>query len=443
MDIVGKSKVLRGILACLLLVLALVIPFGVWRSVARESVAPVQSQNLVPAGQLQASLPRLEGAVLPTETAPAAPTPAPEEAPMRETRALWVSRWDFKENQDVQAIVDKAASANMNVILFQVRGQADALYRSDLEPWAADLTGTLGQDPGYDPLAELVEAAHAKGIEVHAWFNVYPAWMGQKEPPASVTPTPMYHDFNARYQSEWLQWRDGKPMRLGDEGYLWANPAHPAVADRVVAVSKDLLTRYPLDGLHLDYIRYAGPEYSDDPLSNRAYAEAVANEPGLSRADWQRAQVTGLVQRLRDEVLPVRPGARLTTTAWPVYQDRWGWYRQRDGYGAFYQDSQRWAREGVVSGIMPMIYGMTVHDHVDRFETLTRDYVDGSRPGGVIVGIGADYESFSAIAERIEIARQAGARGQALFSYRALDQHNHWSALRAGPYRQPAEPNWP
>jgi uncharacterized lipoprotein YddW (UPF0748 family) len=355
---------------------------------------------------------------------------------------MWVSRWDLKEHSDVQAIVDKAASANINVILFQVRGQADALYRSDLEPWAADLTGTLGQDPGHDPLAELIDAAHAKGIEVQAWFNVYPVWMGDTAPPASVVPTPMYHDFNARYQDEWLQWRGGQPMRLGDEGYLWANPAHPAVADRVVEVSKDLLSRYPLDGLHLDYIRYAGPEYSDDPVSNQAYADAAAKDPGLSRDDWQRAQVTGLVQRLRDEAMPVRPGARLTTTAWPVYQDRWGWYKQRDGYGAFYQDSQRWSREGIVSGIMPMIYGMTVDDHVDRFEALARDYVDGSQPGGVIVGISADYDSFAPVAQRIEIARQAGARGQALFSFRALDEHNYWPALREGPYQQPAEPNW-
>lgn len=362
---------------------------------------------------------------------------------MRETRALWVSRWDFKDHPDVQAIVDKADRANMNVILFQVRGTADALYPSGLEPWAADLTGTLGQDPGFDPLDELVTAAHARGIEVHAWVNVYPVWMGKTAPAESATPKPMFHDFNARYGDDWLQWQGAKPMRLGDEGYLWANPAHPAVGDRVVAVSKDLLRRYPLDGLHLDYVRYAGAEYSQDPVSNQAYAQAQAQNPELSRADWQRAQVTGLVQRVRDEALPERPGARLTTTAWPVYQDRWGWYKNKDGYGAFYQDSQRWAREGVVSGIMPMIYGVTVHDHLDRFEALARDYVGGSQPGGVVVGIGADYDSFSAIAERIEVARQAGAKGQALFSYRALDQHDYWSALGDGPYQQPAVPDWP
>jgi len=376
--------------------------------------------------------------------APADPaSPASTAAPLRETRALWVSRWDFKDSPDVQAIVDKAAYAHLNTILFQVRGQADAMYPSSLEPWAAELTGTFGRDPGYDPLAELIERAHAKGLEVQAWVNVYPVWRGNSPPPASVTPTPMYQDFSARYGQEWLQWKDGQPMALGQESYLAANPAHPAVRERVVAVCKDLLSRYALDGLHLDYVRYSGADYSDDPLSNREYAAALAQNPGLSRADWQRAQVTALVQQVCDEALPLRPGARLTTTAWPVYQDRWGWYDHKDGYGAYYQDSQAWARSGLVSAILPMIYGPTVHNYPDRYQALAQDYVEGSRPGAVILGVDADYDSFAEISRQIAVARQLGARGEALFSYGALNQHGFWQALHDGPYREPAAPDWP
>ena len=147
---------------------------------------------------------------------PSEPTPQPTEAVLHETRALWVSRWDL-ENTDVQTVVDKAAAAHFNVIFFQVRGTADALYPSDLEPWSAGLTGTLGKDPGYDPLAELIQRAHARGIEVHAWINVYPVWMGKTPPPATAQPTPMYYDFTSRYGDDWLQWRDGQPMRLGQE----------------------------------------------------------------------------------------------------------------------------------------------------------------------------------------------------------------------------------
>lgn len=363
-------------------------------------------------------------------------------AQARETRALWVSRFDFQTEEEVRTIVERAAGANFNTIFFQVRGTADALYRPGLEPWSAALTGTLGRDPGYDPLGTMLELAHARGLEVHAWVNVYPAWSGSSPPPM-VEPTPMYHEFNSRYGDEWVQWTEAGPIQLGGEDYLYANPAHPAVVERVVAVCRDILSRYPVDGLHLDYARYAGPEYSFDPLSEREYARATAERPGLTRADWQREQVTGLVQRVRDEALPARPGARLSSTAWPVYIDRWGWFLGRSGYDAYYQDSQGWARNRLVSAITPMLYSPTVHDHPDRFETLGQDYVNGAQPGAVFLGIGADYDSFDPIAERIEISRRLDARGQGFFSYTGLEERDYWDDLRAGPYREPAEPNWP
>jgi len=377
------------------------------------------------------------------EVAPTAtPAPSPTAALPRETRAVWVSRWDLKSHSDVDQIVAQVAGAHMNTIFFQVRGQADALYTPGLEPWSAVLGGALGRDPGWDPLAEMIARAHAAGIQVFAWVNAYTAWMGDTPPPA-VTPRPMYLDFNARYGNRWLQWQGSQPPRLAAGQYLWANPAHPAVADRIVAVCKDLLSRYPLDGLQLDYVRYQGRALSLDPVSNQAYGAASAGDPGLTRADWQRAQVTSLVQRVRDEALPLRPGARLTTTAWPVYQDRWGYVDGRDGYNEYYQDSQGWARQGLVAAIVPMLYGQTMRAHPERYEVLARDFVAGARPGGVVLGIGADLDSFATIASQIEAGRRAGALGQAFFSYGALQEHNYWAALRDGPYRQPAEPNWP
>ena len=387
---------------------------------------------------------RGEIAVTVTPLAQAGPTgspqPSPTAAPQRETRAVWVSRWDLKSRADVETIVARVADAHMNTIFFQVRGQADALYTPGLEPWSAVLAGALGRDPGWDPLAEMIALAHERGIEVFAWLNACTAWMGESPPPA-VAPEPMYLDLSARYGTEWLQWQGDRPPQLSAGEYLWANPAHPAVADRIVAVCKDLLTRYALDGLQLDYIRYAQREFSQDPVSNRAYSAAVASDPGLSRADWQRAQVTSLVRRIRDEALPARPGARLTTTAWPVYKDRWGYVDGRDGYNEYYQDAQGWVRQGLVSAIMPMLYGATMRAHPERYPVLARDFADGTG-GRAVLGIGADLDSFATIAAQIEAGRRASALGQAFFSYRALEEHNYWEALRNGPYRQPAAPNW-
>jgi uncharacterized lipoprotein YddW (UPF0748 family) len=404
-------------------------------SSTRTTTSASGGAQLKPAATATAALPPAQAQ---TDTTAATAQPAAQ----RETRALWVSRWDLKDAPSVQYVVDRAASAHFNTILFQVRGQADALYPSQIEPWASDLTGTFGKNPGYDPLADLITAAHAKGIQVQAWLNVYPAWMGATPPPADVKPTPMYQDFNARFGNEWLQWPGGKPMALGGESYLAANPAHPAVQQRVVDVCKDLLSRYQLDGLHLDYIRYSDPQLSKDPVSNQAYAAAVAKSPGLSREDWQRDQVTALVTRVRNEALPLRPGARLTTSAWPVYQDRWGWYSGKGGYNAYYQDSQGWAKKGTADAIFPMLYGVTLKGHLDRYETLAQDYVQGAAPGRVVLGIGGDEGSFSALSDRIAVARKLGAAGEAFFSYRALETNGYWTQLANGPYHDPAVPNW-
>lgn len=451
---IGSPRLARALLVCILLLLAsLANPVDAdgpdsWEAwgghdgyyIARGWTAGYSSKPLAvePPARPAVALPH-------TIYLPAA---AAGEAP-RETRAVWVTRWDYRRLADIQAIVDKAAYANLNTILFQVRGQADAFYRSELEPWSSLLTGTLGRDPGWDPLAEMVARAHAAGIEVHAWINVYPAWLGTQDPatlpPTTTVPLPMYHDFNARYGSDWIQWTRTGPMQFPpgpSSGYLCASPAHSAVVERIVRVSQDILAHYPVDGLHFDYIRYAGAEYSYDPVSQWAYAAAAAAEPGLTRAEWQRRQVTYLLQRVRQEALPLRPTARLTTSAWPIYQDRWGWVNGWDGYNAYYQDAQGWARTGLVSGIMPMLYGSAVRDYRERYEILAHDFVDGSAPGGAILGVIGDYDSFLDIAGRIAVARAAGARGQALFSYRLFDERNYWQALRQGPYARAARPNW-
>ncbi len=366
----------------------------------------------------------------------------------RETRALWVSRFDLPSRPTaatVQTIVDKAAYARLNVILFQVRGQADALYRSNLEPWSSYASGTFGQDPGWDPLAEMLLRAHDRGLEVHAWLNAYPAWLGTTPPPADVRPQPLYHEFNALYGDWWVQWRQATPpvpMTL-NANYLCACPAHPAVSDRILAVSQDLLARYPLDGLHFDYIRYDDRPYSYDPASLIAYANMAAKTPGITYADWQRAHVTALLQRVRDEALPLRARARLTASAWPIYKDHWGWFNGYDGYSARYQDSQGWAANNVVSAIIPMMYGPSFTLYRDRYQTMTQDFVQGAGQGGVFMGITGEYTSFTEIAWRIETARSLGARGQAFFSYRLMDERGYWQALRDGPYREPAAPDWP
>jgi len=389
----------------------------------------------LPGGQLE------QAAQIPSVEPPLAetwPSLEPAAIPSVEARALWVPRWSYKTKADVQTIVNKAASANFNILLFQVRGNGDSYYSSVYEPWADRLTGTLGRYPGWDPLQVAIDQAHSAGLELHAYVNVYPSWLGVT-PPKRTTPRHMYQRFNTLYRNEWVQWdRNRNPMGL-NQHYLSANPAHPAVVEHVVAVCRDIVLNYDVDGLHLDYVRYSGPHFSYDPVSEQGWREAGMSD----RGDWQRAQVTELVSRIHDEVLPLRPGVALSAAVWPIYKDRWQWVTYGsttyEGYGGFFQDSRGWLKMGKMDAIAPMLYGTAVKGSRERFETLVQDFMSESYGRHVYAGIHADYASFSEIQARIQMARRAGCQGQAIFAYSVVEGKGYWDEFRRGPYAQPAE----
>ena len=375
-----------------------------------------------------------------------------------EFRGLWVDRWSYQSPKDVQAIVQKAAQANFNAIFFQVRGKADAYYQSNHEPWAAGLTvsGTytqtqLGQNPGWDPLQLAIDEAHARGLQLHAWINVYPVWLGESPPP-STTPEHMYNLFNELYGDNWVQWNSqGQPMRLNKD-YLWASPGHEDVSERIVHVCEDIVTNYDVDGLHLDRIRYAGPEFSRDPISEATFAQAQIFDPDLTWEDWQRAQVTHLVGQIYEQVILAHQDVMLTAAVWPIYRDYWDWITN-DGYDGYYQDSQGWMGEEVIDGIAPMLYanlvsmaGTEPDDYALRFDTLIRDFVAADNGRFALAGIYAGtspslahYDDFSDIAQSINLARQAGAAGQVIFSYRLINERDYWDDFLSGPYAWPSD----
>jgi len=420
----------------------------------------------------------------PTPTLPATSTPTstPTETPTRATpplgrrvylplifkawqppefRGLWVDRWSYQSPKDIQTIIQKAAQANFNAIFLQVRGKADAYYQSNYEPWAAGLTvsGTytqtqLGQNPGWDPLQLAIDEAHAQGLQLHAWINVYPVWMTSPEgapPPEDVTPQHLYWKLSDTYGPlDWRQWDEEGPIRLDDYArisYLYASPAVTLTVSHIISVCQDILTNYNVDGLHLDHIRYAGPDFSHDPISEAAFAAAQVLDPDLTWADWQRAQVTGLVAQIYQQAILPRHGVMLTAAVWPIYRDYWDWITN-DGYDGYYQDSQGWMREGVIDGIVPMLYanlvsmaGTKPDDYALRFSTLIRDFVAADNGRFALAGIYAGtspslahYDDFSDIAQSIHLARQAGAAGQVIFSYRLINERDYWDDFLAGPY---------
>jgi len=165
-------------------------------------------------------------------------------------RAIWVTRYDYKTERDVRTIIANCASLGINRILFQVRGNASVFYRSDLEPWSERLGGT---DPGFDPLQIATQLANSLGIRIEAWINVMPLWKGTRPPKNPAHPY-LQHP-------KWLMvGSDGKPQALNAH-YVCANPARADVQAHLAAVAAEIAERYPVDAIHLDYIRAMPPSF--------------------------------------------------------------------------------------------------------------------------------------------------------------------------------------
>lgn len=281
------------------------------------------------------------------------------EAPMR---GLWITRWDFRTADDVDRCLADAADLGFTDVFFQVRGQADAFYRSSLEPWGRELLAPADADsgaappavltdPGYDPLARAIAQARRRGLRLHAWVNVYPLWRGLHPPLEPDHPLNRYPDWR-------LHDDRGRPQPLNDH-YVVANPADPAVQAHVVAVLRDLCARYDIDGLHLDYVRFvsdrldAGRLWPGDAVSLARWRAAGGDgdpyaPPGRAAyRDWLREEITGLVARIAEACRAERPG--LLVSAAVVRRPELA----RD---TFLQDGVRWLAQGLVDRLLPMIY---------------------------------------------------------------------------------------
>jgi uncharacterized lipoprotein YddW (UPF0748 family) len=361
---------------------------------------------------------------------PAQATPSPEDVlslndqgQIQELRGIWVTRWSWNSPNDVRRILTEIKTAGFNTVYFQVRGSFDAFYASDVEPWAARLTGTLGGDPGWDPLELAVKESHRIGLELHAYLNVFPLWKsGEVYPPATDPPHAI------RTHPGWeVQDEKGQSVLNEEQPYHFASPGNPEVRFRIAQVAADIDDRYAVDGIHLDYVRYPHKSTSHDPVSTFR-----AKQAGGDREDWQRDQVLATVAGVSARVrVPV------SAAVWGVNENRWGWSGVSQGKHDFYQDSHAFLQRGVLDAIAPMIYWPVTHPGGGRldFATLIADHVAHAGGRHVYAGISAAL-SYEQIVECIATARTQGAQGVVLFDYSQLQPH--LTALRRDVFAQEA-----
>ena len=327
----------------------------------------------------------------------------------RTIRAIWVTRWDYKSPRDIARIMENCRDAGFNTILFQVRGNGTVFYKSRIEPWADELGG---RDPGFDPLKVACREAHRRGLSIHAWVNVMPGWRGKKPP---KNPRQLYHA-----RPDWF-WRDARGHRQPLGWYASLNPCYPEVRQYLVSVMREIVEKYPVDGLHLDYIRFPNewndsyprgarvPDYPRDPRTLLMFKRETGHTPESSPSrwdQWRSEKVTEVVAAIRSMMAEVNPQVKLSAAVGPVPE------RAKKRH---FQDVRRWLAMGLLDAVYPMNYESDLRSFTERLGIWS-----GMRPGvPVVVGVMFDKRHADLVVDQIDRIRRSGSHFSA-FAYNSL-----------------------
>jgi uncharacterized lipoprotein YddW (UPF0748 family) len=329
-----------------------------------------------------------------------------DRSPKREVRAAWITTvlgldWPksvdpVQQEQSLREMVQNLKRLHFNTIFFQVRGRADALYRSRYEPWSHILTGTLGKDPGWDPLQFIVREAHAEGMEVHVWFNTFLFKSGRDKPPVS---DPLHAILQ---HPDWVHLVNGE---------WWADPGVPEVRSYLLEVAMDIVRRYDVDGIQFDFLRYPGASYPDETTYQR-YGQ------GMPRGDWRRANINAFVRAFYDSAMAVKPMLKVGSAPIGIYRNSMRW-KSWEAFGDLFQDSRSWLSHTVHDYLAPQVYWpITDKPGSPDFAALTREWVNNASGRHIYVGIGAYKDDvFQQLPQLIDFTRSNGTSGLAFFRY--------------------------
>ncbi|HLP17508.1 MAG TPA: family 10 glycosylhydrolase [Bacteroidota bacterium] len=276
-------------------------------------------------------------------------------SPKREFRAAWVAsvtNLDFPTatgasvsslKQQITSLFDQLQGVGMNAVIFQIRPECDALYKSSLEPWSYWISGVQGTGPGdgFDPLAFAVDEAHKRGMELHAWFNPYRA-----ERVAGLYPTASTHV--TKRHPEWI-------LKMGTMKML--DPGLPAVRAHIANVIVDVIRRYQVDGIHWDDYFYP---YSPNNVTTQDDASFAAyNASGLARADWRRNNVNRLIKMVADSIAAVKPWVKFGISPFGIWKSGVpSGISGTSAYSELYCDAPYWMQQKYLDYLTPQIYWM-------------------------------------------------------------------------------------
>ena len=291
--------------------------------------------------------------------------------PKRETRAVWLTtlaNLDWPKNyarseesiklqkQELIDILDKYQKANINTVLLQARVRAATIYPSDIEPWDQCITGVEGRAPGYgyDPLSFAVEECHKRGMEIHAWIATIP--VGAKN--SLGCRTLMKKGFRIR--------------NFSTGSYL--DPADPSVAPYLASICGEIVRKYDVDGINLDYIRYPDgwprPSYRDGDTP-----------------DQRRSNITAIVRAIHDEVKAIKPWVKMSCSPIGKHADLSRYSSKNfNAHDRVSQEAQEWMRLGLMDQLYPMQYFRG-----DNYYPFVADWVENAYKREIVTGLGTYF----------------------------------------------------
>ena len=332
--------------------------------------------------------------------------------PKEEIRATWLTTlggmdWPTRKANSPQSIeaqkneliqqLDALQAAHFNTVLFQTRLRGDVVYPSAYETFAESLTGHTGKNPGYDPLQFAIEECHKRGLELHAWLVCIP--IGNKRQVGLLG-----KDCIVKKQPKLCKQFNGS---------WYLDPGNPGTAEYLSQIAKEIVSRYDVDGIHLDYIRY--PEQGEKFPDKDTYRK-YGKKQDLKQ--WRRDNITRIVRRIYTEVKQLKPWVKVSSSPIGKFNDTrryssFGW----NAYETVYQDAQKWLNEGIQDALFPMMYFQGNH-----FYPFALDWKENKNDRWIIPGLGIYFLhpkeqdwKIDEIIRQIYFSRKIGLDGQAYF----------------------------
>ncbi|SCE76592.1 Uncharacterized lipoprotein YddW, UPF0748 family [Micromonospora viridifaciens] len=328
--------------------------------------------------------------------------------PKRQFRAMWIASvtnidWPSKaswtapdqiakQKAEYLGWLDLAQQLNHNAVVVQVRPTADAFWPSPYEPWSEYLTGVRGKDPGWDPLAFLVEESHKRNLEFHAWLNPYRVSM--PSPGAGADLSKLAPNHPARQHPDWVF---AYPPAGVAGSRLYYNPGIPAVREFVETAMMDAVNRYDIDGVHFDDYFYPYPSGTHQVPDDATFAQY--NRGFTNRADWRRDNINLLVQEMNAKIKAVKPWVKFGVSPFGIWRNKSADPAGSDttgsqSYDIISADTRKWIKEEWIDYVVPQLYWYIGQYPAADYARLVPWWAEQVRGTNVQLYIGqADYKS--------------------------------------------------